>query len=180
MSKDLIIIPDQVNYTPAIGHLVAQMHFTRDKTAEVVRHLTMDQLDFNFDRISNSIGTLLKHIAANERYFQIRQFEQRSWGPNELDFWGDALQGQLYLRRIHGRDSRFYLELLEKVRMTTLEALRHLGDDWLMTNSVSRRSGSKKNNYFCLFHLLEDEISHLGQIKMTINRFPADADSLPR
>jgi len=151
---------------PFIHHLIQTFDFTRSRTLHVIDRLTVEQLDFNFDDKSNSIGTLLMHIGALEYRYQKILFEDRMLDQEEKKFWEGALAGQLYLRIIYGNDLNFYIKLLEQVRAETVDRLSGKDDKWLFT--LSKLSYT---NYTCLFHLIEDEMNHVGQMKITKLRF---------
>jgi uncharacterized damage-inducible protein DinB len=151
---------------PFIDHIIQIFNYTRSRTLKIVEGLTPEQLDFNFDDKSNSIGTLLKHIGALEFHYQKLLFENRALNDQEKEFWKGAITGQLYLRIVHGNDLNHYLKLLEQVRTDTINMLLQKDDAWLFTPSKFTLS-----NYMCLFHLAEDEMNHTGQIKITKLRF---------
>lgn len=161
-------IKSVAGFTPQIGHLVAMMSLTRAATLKEVQHLTQAQLDCYPDEISNSIGTLLKHMAALESWYQAITFEHRDLNDGERETWRGALPGELILRLVHGNDINYYLQLLHHVRHKTLEEMTKRSDDWLYEVSAS---GS--NTYYKWFHVMEDEISHRGQIVVLKKRLPA-------
>lgn len=152
-------IKSVAGFTPQIGHLVAMMSLTRAATLKEVQHLTQAQLDSWPDEISNSIGTLLKHMAALESWYQAITFENRDLNEAERKTWRGSLPGELILRLVHGHDISYYLQLLHQVRRNTLEEMARRNDDWLYEVSAS---GS--NTFYKWFHVMEDEISHRGQI----------------
>jgi hypothetical protein len=45
-----------------------------------VKGLTQAQLDYLFDANANSIGALLLHLAATERFYQLHTFDGMKWG----------------------------------------------------------------------------------------------------
>ncbi len=142
------------------------MSITRSLTIQEVQGLGVAQLDFNVDDKSNSIGTLLKHMAALETWYQAITFENRDLNEEEREVWKGALTGELYLKLVKGNELHYYLELLENTRLRTIRELKKRDDDWLYL-----KSSSGSNNYFKWFHVMEDEISHKGQIKWIKRRF---------
>jgi hypothetical protein len=99
------------------------------------------------DPQSNTIGTLLGHIAAIEIAYQVDTFERRGLTPRERQRWGALLDlGERARREIGGRPVAYYLHLLKDVRQKTA------------------------NNYFKWFHVFEDEINHRGQIRWLCKR----------
>jgi hypothetical protein len=65
----------------------------------------------------------------------------------------------------------YYLELLGSIRDGTFFNLKTKDDAWLTTVNVFHDVQLKENNYFRMFHLIEDEINHAGQIKLIKKQF---------
>jgi uncharacterized damage-inducible protein DinB len=86
-------------YTPTIGRLVAMLTYARQTTLKAVEGLTCEQLDHLHDEHSNSIGALLAHIAAAERWYQLVTFEERRPTAAENDAWSAALELVPHWRR---------------------------------------------------------------------------------
>lgn len=42
--------------------------------------MSIEQLDFLLDDKANSIGSMLLHLAATERFYQVHTFEGKNWG----------------------------------------------------------------------------------------------------
>jgi len=165
---NLFFLPDEGKYDTQISHLVTQLNYTRSRTLRQVKDLTMEQLDYFYDDKANSVGILLRHIAALEFDFQINSFERRAMNIKERDFWHGAVEGELYLRLTKGNELSYYLDLLEKVRAKTLEGLSERDDKWLYQSTFP---GSKWNNYWLWFHQMEDECNHIGQMKIFLKHF---------
>ena len=55
-------------YTPQIGTLVSMMNWMRDVILGAVRGMNQKGLDYLHDQESNSIGAMLWHLAATERF----------------------------------------------------------------------------------------------------------------
>ncbi|MCM3718442.1 hypothetical protein [Fictibacillus phosphorivorans] len=87
----------------------------------------------------------------------------------EIEHYADTLQPALDLGEaatiISGNPAEFYLEDLAKTRKKTLELFRQLPDSWLYETSPWG-GGQVSNNYFKWFHVIEDELSHRGQIRI--------------
>ena len=67
-------------YAEQISILVSMMDWMRATVLRSVNGISQKELDFLLDKDSNSIGAMLIHLAATERYYQIHTFEGRSWG----------------------------------------------------------------------------------------------------
>jgi len=159
--------PHQAKF-PVLELLMSSFSYSREMTIQVVSGLSIQQLDYNFDSKSNSIGSLLMHIAALEYLYQRLIFDKRYLNLNENEFWHGAFCADLPKRRIRGNSLSFYLDIMNRVREETISKLNDKDDDWLFESGDSVLVS--QNNYSNLFHLIEDEISHVGQIKMIKKR----------
>lgn len=68
-------------------------------------------------------------------------------------------------KTIRGHEIKYYVQLLQSVREESLKYLSEQGDEWLMSER-KWPNGVAHNQYYLWFHVLEDEISHRGQIRM--------------
>lgn len=173
MSENPFIIGDIESVTPHISRLVGMMGYARRMTLDAVDGLTVAQLDHLQDPASNTIGSLLLHIAAVESWYQANTFDGREWTPAERARWGIAMDlGDRARQAIRGYPLAYYMGELETVRARTLQELRHRDDTWLaITGPFFDR---EVNNYFKWFHVFEDEINHRGQIRWLRKRLQGD------
>lgn len=163
--KNLFLIGDIPGFTPQIGRLVSMMNYARYTTLSAVAGLEVDELDYLHDPQSNSIGTLLSHIAAAEVGYQATTFYARDLNEEERDEWGAAIDlGERARREIRGHELEYYLSRLEQVRAKTLAELGRREDQWL-EEQASFGSGQRVNNYFKWFHVFGHELNHRGQIR---------------
>jgi uncharacterized damage-inducible protein DinB len=159
-------IEPESRYTPQIGVLVEMLAYARMTTLQAVQGLTPEQLDATPPGFSNSIGTLLAHIAAVDRLYQAMSFEGRD--PFEEDAFGPYRAGLTMGKEgecISGRPLEWYLRELEEARALTLTALAHKDDAWLASRlTVPGFDGP--NHHWAWFHVMEDEVSHRGQMRL--------------
>ena len=161
---DLYLIGDVPGCTPQIARLVSMMNYARSTTLQAVAGLAVDELDYLHDPQSNSIGTLLLHIAAAEVGYQAATFNARDLNAEERRQWGAAIElAERAREEIRGYGLDHYVERLEKARAKTLADLGRR-DDWWLDEETSFRSGERVNNYFKWFHVIGHEINHRGQI----------------
>lgn len=150
-------------FTPTIGRLVAMLTQAREGLLSTVRNLSTAQLDHLHDARSNSIGALLAHAEAVERWHQILTFEDRIPAEDHDPIWLAALDlgepGRQFLR---GRVLASYLDGLAATRAHTLRALAERDDSWL---EWPLAADPEKNAHWAWFHVAEDEIGHCGQIR---------------
>src|SRR5690606_14325156 len=132
---------------------------------------TTAEIDFLLDDKANSIGALIFHLAAAEKYYQVATIENRCFTREESDFWQRALELDEGGREsIKGHPISYYLNLYNEVRRNTLIELGKRDDDWL----ASTNPGKIMNNYFGWFHVMEHQSGHLAQIKMLMKRLPEE------
>jgi hypothetical protein len=172
------IIGPKSGYSPQIGTLVSMLDWMRMVVLRSVQKLTMEQLDFLHDAKSNTIGAMLLHLAATERYYQIHTFENKKWGT-----WDDSIKkqwdtpmrlGDEGRKTIIGNNLDYYLNQLGEVRESSLREFKKRDDAWLL--SVDKTWGwGPTNNYCKWFHVCEHESNHNGQIKYIKGRFPGAA-----
>ncbi|OMF54875.1 hypothetical protein BK139_18380 [Paenibacillus sp. FSL R5-0490] len=153
-------------YDEKIGELVSMLEHTRSVTLKDVAGLTQNELDFLPDENSNSIGSLLKHIAFVEYVHQIITFENRDLNDEEYSKWAAAYElGEKARNEFNHHPLEFYLEELSAIREKTLKLLASKRDSWLYEEG-KWSNGVPFNNYWFWYHVMEDEISHRGQIRV--------------
>lgn len=173
VQNDINIVGPKEGYTPQIGTLVSMMTWMRDVILRPVRGMSVSDLDYLHDDDSNSIGAMLWHLAATERFYQIHTFDNRDWGDwdqKDNDEFGVAMGlGDAGREQIKGNKLSFYLEKLERVRAYTLEEFAKRDDEWLLAVDQDWPWGPT-NNYCKWFHVCEHESNHNGQIKFIRSR----------
>lgn len=168
----LNIIGPRRPFTPHIGTLISMLNFMRKIILEPVQGLTVPQLDYLHDEKANTIGALLFHLAAIERFYQIHTFEGKKWGDfddaTQKRFGAAARLGDAARKEIKGNKLGFYLDILKEVRDHTLAELGKRDDAWLM-----QVDANSMNNYCKWFHVCEHESNHNGQVKWLKARLPS-------
>ncbi len=151
------------------------MNWMRSVILRPVQGMTKEQLDYLHDEKSNTIGTMLFHLAATERFYQLHTFEGRAWGdfPEEdIERFGVAMgPGDEARKTIKGHDLDFYLDIMNEVRENTIKEFKNRDDDLLMKVDESFPWGPT-NNFCKWFHVCEHESNHNGQIKWIKSRVP--------
>ena len=172
----IYLVGPQDGYSPQIGTLLSTMTMMRKWVVDTVKDLTIEQLDFQIDDKSNSIGAMLLHLAATERYYQLNTFDELEWGT-----WSDDIKkewdvpsglGEKGRELIKGNNADYYLTKLEEVREVTKQEFAQRDDDWIM-KSEPFFENKPTNNYCKWFHVCEHESNHRGQMKFIIKRLPA-------
>jgi hypothetical protein len=89
------ILGPKPGYTPQLGTLVSMLTWMQPAVTRPVKGLTQAQLDYLLDTNANSIGALLLHLAAAERFYQLHTFDGMKWGDfpkAEEERWGAAME----------------------------------------------------------------------------------------
>ncbi len=178
---DLYLIGPKDGFSPHIGTMLSMMTMMRTWVVRQVQGLTTEQLDYQIDDTSNSIGAMLFHLAATERFYQLNTFEEIPWGQweeSENEAWAVAMGlGKEGREQLKGNPLEFYLEKLESVRNHTIEEFGKRDDEWLMKSELffplSPGKQGETNNYAKWFHVCEHESNHNGQIKFIRSRLPS-------
>lgn len=144
--------------------------YVREGLLHAVDGLTREELDHLHDGESNSIGALLAHAAAVERWYQIATFDERKpTTEDEAPMLAALDLGDAGRRELRGRDLANYLEDLSQARQDTLAQLARRDDAWLDPPLVAMPD---MNAHWAWFHVAEDEINHRGQIEWLKKRLP--------
>ena len=120
-SDSIYMIGPQEGYSPRIGTLLSTMTMMRTWVKRNVESLTVEQLDFQIDDKSNSIGAMLLHLAATERYYQLNTFENMEWGT-----WSDEIKEEWDLGMNLGKTGREKIIGNDNDPHQTLLAFAHL------------------------------------------------------
>ena len=178
--EDENVIGPRSGFSPHLGTLASMMTWMRTTILYPVKGMTVEQLDYIHDDKSNSIGSMLFHLAATERFYQLHTFDGKKWGDwNEVDkkrFDVAMNLGDEARKTIKGNNLNFYLDILKEVRENTLKEFKKRDDNWLM--AVDKDWGwGPTNNYCKWFHVCEHESNHNGQIKWIKGRLPGAKSS---
>ncbi|MEO9968010.1 MAG: DinB family protein [Reichenbachiella sp.] len=174
--ESMYLIGPRKGYSPHIGTLLSTMTMMRSWVIDTVKDLTTEQLDYQIDEESNSIGAMLYHLAATEKYYQLNTFDDIPWGE-----WSDEVNAEWEVPMGLGKEARdkvlgntvdFYLTKLAEVRKVTEAEFAKRDDAWIM-KSEPFFGNQPTNNYCKWFHVCEHESNHRGQMKFVIKRLPS-------
>lgn len=142
---------------------------TRLTTILTVQKLTTKELDWQYKKGWNTIGALLSHIAALQHYFRIIYIENRTLTLEENDWLIPALDMGIYLPSlISGKTISNYLNELGNAQDKFLQSLSILTFEDFSKVLQSSDYGENCNLAWILFHMVEDEIYHRGQISVLL------------
>ncbi|NNC70168.1 MAG: DUF664 domain-containing protein [Flavobacteriaceae bacterium] len=156
-------------YSVQIGTLVEMLEDLKSRITRSVRNLNQEQTDFLLDDNANTIGALIFHLAATEKYYQVYTFENRGYNSKEIKIWQTPMNlGEIARKELIDKPIDHYLTIWTNVRKETLRLLKTKDDAWL-TKKTSRGS---MNNHWAWYHVMEHQANHMGQIQMLRKRMP--------
>lgn len=165
-------------FAPGIRHYVAQLAETRAGLLKPVADLTSAQLSWHPNPETESIGTQLLHVAAVEWSWIFEEIFRRS--GEEYDGWEEAMPIRFGLPQVRDRPLSYFTDRLDRVRGEALAALRGLTDDDLprLVADASPPPGVAAGSElysidWVLFHLVEHEARHAGQVELLARLLPA-------
>ncbi|ULQ54187.1 DinB family protein [Flavihumibacter fluvii] len=177
---NLYVIGPMEGYSPHIGTIVSMLNYNRETILRITKGLSIADLDFLLDAKANSIGALLMHLGAVDKYYQVNTFEGRSeFNSAESKLWNDGMElGDLGRKNIKGKELKYYIDLITEVRQKTLEEFKKKDDQWLLAIDPSFGEGKEPfNTYWKWFHVCEHESNHRGQMSFLKSRLPGAKDS---
>ncbi|HUU79624.1 MAG TPA: DinB family protein [candidate division Zixibacteria bacterium] len=148
--------------SPKISSYYSQMREVRNRLINIINDLPDFVLDYTPDEnIVESIGTLLLHIAAVEWSWIFEDIDKKEFKFEEWKY-AFPLRQEVKLPQLKGEKKEFYLNKLEKVRLEVYKRLMAFNDDDLDVFIISE--GRKYSIEWILFHIIEHESLHIGQI----------------
>ncbi|MHA2071404.1 MAG: DinB family protein [Candidatus Thorarchaeota archaeon] len=161
--KELITLDRRGDLCPRVAFLFSMMDKTRSRLLRVVEDLPDDVLDYSPDlKRIETIGTLLLHIAAVEWSWIFEDID-----GEEMDYekWKHAFAlREENLPQLTKQGLQFYIDRLIEVRSEVFVRLRNLDDSNLHT--LVEVGNAEVSIEWILFHLLEHEAMHIGQISI--------------
>jgi len=156
-----------------VARIAWQMDEQRRLVLEAVRDLSAAELEWQPAPGMNTIGMLLAHIAYAENHMVAVGIEghpssdtKRVIGLSEEDEGMPLKPGDPPAPALAGKELAFYEDALARARAHTHAALERLTDDDL-TRVIVRGGGRREFDVgWMLYHLLEHEAGHRGQIQV--------------
>lgn len=175
---EINIIGPLEGYSPHIGIMVSMMNWIRASVIRATKDLTQEELDFQLDTKSNSIGALLLHLAATDVIYQDSTFYgvKGFTEANKAKWLVPMRLGEEARKQIKGNTLDYYLTALQEVREKTLAEFRKRDDKWFAEVDPSFFGKQPTNNFCKWFHVCEHEANHRGQITMIKKRLPGKDD----
>jgi uncharacterized damage-inducible protein DinB len=175
-NKSVYMIGPMEGYSPQIGTLVSMLNYNRHAITQVVKSMTQKEMDYLHDEKSNTIGAMLLHLGATEKFYQINTFEGRQeYNNEEKKIWEAPMSlGDLGRKEIKGHDLKYYIDIITEVRQKTLDEFKKKDDAWLLAVDPewTKQEKVEFNTYWKWFHVCEHEANHRGQISWLKSRLP--------
>jgi hypothetical protein len=139
-----------------------------------VKDMSQADLDYLHDASSNTIGAMLLHLAATERYYQINTFgwKEDAAGDSKINWDAAGDLGDKGRKEIKGNKLDYYQAILAETRAATMNEFKKRDDAWLMKVDPKFFGNEPTNNFCKWFHVCEHESNHNGQIKYIKSRLP--------
>jgi len=154
-------------YDPLLGRFVTMAADTRRRLVRDLENMSPEELDVVPDWGSNSIGTLLYHLAAIEFDWTFTDLQRRDeeafpagfrdWFPVDVRDEDERLSPVVESMQRH-------LDRLEWVRGHLLYTLGTMSDADLDSTFNEGGPGQEVGGAFILHHLMQHEAEHRGQI----------------
>ncbi len=164
-------IGPQTGFTPQIGTLISMLDWVSDSVIKYNAKLTVEQLDYLHDKDSNTIGSLMMHLAATEVVYQDITFhELQDFSAANKSRWEVAMKLDENARnQIKGNPLSYYKDAFDEVRATTKAEMKKRDDKWLLAGETKDWNW---NNYCKWFHVTEHFANHRGQMTWYAKRMP--------
>jgi len=148
--------------SPRVSYWYSMLQEVRERLLGIMDDLDDEMLDFTPDeRNFESIGTLLLHVAAIEWSWVFEDIDGL-----EMDYekfrHAFALRSDVDIPQIKDKKKQFYLDQLNEVREEIFQRLTKFSDKDL--DKIIESDAEKFSIEWILFHILEHETMHIGQI----------------
>jgi uncharacterized damage-inducible protein DinB len=155
--------------TPEVGLWLAALEEVRLGTLILLHGLEIDQLSWIPGPGTNSIGTLLTHIAESEAFWILERIGGRPLPPERRELYRMDLFGTANAPQAVRASANYFIGLLADLRIETHEVLAGIKDQDLEAKRVwtePRRSEDQEifTVRWILSHVLVHEAHHRGQI----------------
>jgi len=151
----------------SLAYLLGILADARLVTLQIVDKLGSTEVDWQYKPGWNTIGALLDHITAIEHYFRIEFVEGRKLTAEENERWEPAMEMGPHLPELIGiKQINDYKKTLIQSREMMVTALQGLGYEDLVKRREGYDDAEGCNLAWVLFHMVEDEIYHRGQISI--------------
>jgi Protein of unknown function (DUF664) len=169
--KNINHLGPRAGFSPQIGSLISMLDWLSNSVIQYNSKLSVADLDYIHDEDSNSIGSLMMHVAATEVIYQdMTFFNLDDFTAKNKEKWGVAMDlGKVAQEKIKGNPLSYYKDVLTEVRITTKAEMKNRDDKWLLSGETKDWNW---NNYCKWFHVAEHYANHRGQMTWYAKRLP--------
>ena len=152
---------------PIISRFLSMFTHNRSRIFEMLENVTDEMLDFTPNpKTIESIGSLLYHIAGVEWSWIFEDLDGKEMDYEEWKY-AFALRDYHDISQISGKNKQFYLDLIETTRNEIIVRLNEYTDtDLTREFTLSDNENIIFTLEYLLFHLINHEALHLGQIAL--------------
>jgi len=165
MSDDkinIIRLEKSSQLSPKVAYWYTMMENVRNRLISIIVNIEEETLDFSPNEEKfETIGTLLLHIAAIEWSWIFEDIEGLEMNFEDFKH-AFALRPDVNIPQIKGKTKQFYLDKLNEVRKQVCTRLLDLTDEEL--EKIVGSDTEKFTIEWILFHIIEHEMMHIGQI----------------
>lgn len=161
-AKRVVTLEREDELSPRVALLYSMMEKARERLLNRIESLSDVDIDYSpHGRSIETIGTLLFHIAAVEWSWIFEDI-----GGEEMDYekWKQAFPLREDIDQLTGQRVEFYFDRLNEVRQEVLEWLKGIDDEEL--DRLIDLGHAEVSIEWVLFHLIEHEAMHIGQISV--------------
>jgi len=175
MARDEILEAPPGYRAEEVARFLWQMDDQNERLIKDIQGASTEELAWQSGPGINTIGMLLAHIAIVEVFWTQVVLEERKFDSPEVlgvgpDDDGMPLPAEgLPPAALSGKDLGFFVDLLERARQYLKGIARGLStEDLPQRVSRTRKDGTKDtfNKSWALYHMLEHEAAHYGQIML--------------
>ncbi len=169
--RNINLIGPLEGYTPQIGTLISMLDWLSNSVISYNKKLSIEQLDYIHDKDSNSIGSLIMHLAATEVIYQdITFFNLEDFTKENKEKWNVAMNLEEDARKlIKGNPLSYYKDAMNEVREKSKAEFKKRDDKWFLSGETKDWDW---NNYCKWFHVAEHFANHRGQMTWYAKRMP--------
>lgn len=154
----------ELGNNPSIDYLRGMLTSAHSSTLAAIDGMTQDEFDWIYAPGWNSINALTAHMAALKHLYRVMSIENRPPAPEEGLRWMPAVQLGEHVASLGGVPVETRVSDMRAAYQLLFDALPSLSHD----DFTRRRDGifgpDGYNLAWALFHLVEDETHHRGQI----------------
>jgi hypothetical protein len=169
--RNINLIGPIEGYAPQIGTLITMLDWLSNSVVSYNKKMTVEQLDYIHDKDSNSIGSLMMHLAATEVIYQDITFHNlEDFTKENKAKWNVAMNLEEDARKeIKGNPLSYYKDAMNEVRAKTKAEMKTRDDKWFLSGETKDWDW---NNYCKWFHVAEHFANHRGQMTWYAKRLP--------